>query len=119
VVVISALLAIAAVVKRVPTLKSKQLGAELLDERVARAKSYLAIATPDGTAELPNRPFQEALELQSRVWTMVVAQHEQLWLHGAAIYLREVDAHVPALGSRTVTKKAAPEAPVAPEPVTG
>ncbi len=112
-------LAIAAIVKRTPTLKTMTFGAELLEERVARAKAYLAIATPDGTAELPNRAFHEALDLQSRVWTLVAAQHDQLWLHGAAIYLRDVEQHLPALGSRIGTKRAAPEALPVPEPVTG
>ncbi len=112
-------IAIASIVNRKPKLKSKMFGAELLDERVERAKAYLAIATPEGTSEVPNRALQEARDLQTRVWTLVAAQYDQLWLHGAAIYLRDVDEHVPLLGSRVVTKRGAPDAPPVPEPITG
>jgi hypothetical protein len=112
------IIAIAALVERDLAVNSALIGAHLLDERVERAKTYLAMATPNGTTEMPNRAMRHALEVQSRVWTLVVRQHDQLWLHGAAIYLRDVDAQVPLLGSRHTSKRTEP-AVETPAPVTG
>lgn len=108
-------IAIAAIVNASPAIKAKMFGADELAKRVARAHAYLALATPSRTAELPNLPLAKAVDHQARLWTLVLAQHAELWRHGANIFNREVDEHVPTLNSRVVTKH--PDAPVEPAPV--
>ena len=108
------IIAIAALAKASPEIKAKMFGADRLDERVARAHAYLRMATPSGTAELPNLPLSNAIDHQARLWTLVLAQHAELWRHAANIFGREADAHVPALNSRLVTRHA--NAPVEPAP---
>ena len=108
-------IAIAAIANASPEIRAKMFGAEQLAERVARAHAYLSIATPSGTAELPNLALSKAIDLQSRLWTLVLAQHAELWRHGANVFGSEVDEHVPALNSRVVTKHT--DAPVDPTPV--
>ncbi len=109
-------IAMAAIANASPEIKAKMFGADQLDERVARARTYLDIATPSGTVELPNLALSKALDHQARLWTLVLEQHAELWRHGANLFGDQVDEHVPALNSRVVTKHA--EAPVEPAPVS-
>ncbi len=81
-----------------------------LEMMTARAKEYLANARPPSFPVPKNHQLEAAVEWQSRVWTLLVKQHEQLWRYGAFIFGKQVDESVIPLGSRVRRgKKAATE----------
>lgn len=99
---------------RYPVLEGKLLhSAKELDQMVQRAKALLAVVKPTSLRRT-NDGYAEQLDLQARVWTLLVRQYERLWKDGAFLYGREVDEYVPALGSRVVVKHRAD--PVVPGP---
>ena len=109
---------IAELSQRVPEAKRRlMLGEASLDAMVDRANRLLAKLRPAGARERSNDALTEALEAQSRVWTLVLTKHEELWADGARIFKKDVDAHVPPLLSRS--NKRSPDPVTEPEPAPG
>ena len=97
-------LTIIALPEHYPALKGRLLNTpEELDQMVVRAKALLAVVKPTGLRRA-NHALDQHLDMQARVWTLLVRQYERVWKEGAFIYGREVDQHVPPLGSRVVVK---------------
>ena len=73
-----------------------------------------AFASVD-TADTEQR---EAAAARDRIWTLVERTWERnVWRAGACIFGRDVEKHIPLLGSGTRTRKAAEPNPPAPVPV--
>ena len=89
-----------------------------LAERVTRAKTLLGVLKPTGTGARPNYEYEQALDHESLVWLLVQRQHDALWKDGARNFGRSVEERVPALGSRTVGRHAAPVVPGTPDPAS-
>ena len=100
-------LAIVKLTEKYPVTKPKLMSTDKeLKAMVKRANALLAVARRTGSRDRANDSLARAQALQSRIWKLVVRQHEVLWVHGALLFGRDVDTYVPPLGSRlTVTKK--------------
>ena len=86
---------------------ASDLGAQLLTE------------LRSATAPAKTKQLQEDAEARDRLWTLFVQTWEQnVWRAGAWVWGRDVDDHIPALGSRRPTKSepAAPQPAPAPVP---
>ncbi len=109
---------IAELCHRVPEARRRlMLGAASIDAMVDRANRLLAMLKPAGARERSNDALTAALDDQSRVWTLVLMAHEDLWAEGARIFKKDVDEHVPSLLSRT--NKRSPDPVIEPEPAPG
>ena len=92
--------------ERYPAARSKVVTpAAQLKQMVSDAKSYLSSTRRASFHAARNEAYAAALDTQSRVWTLVLRQHEQLWKYGCEIYGKDVDAHVLPLGSRVVINR--------------
>jgi len=107
-----------ALLDRYPAARSKLVtSAAQLKQMVENAKLYLSSTRRAAFHSNGNEAYAAALDTQSRVWTLVLQQHEQLWKYGCEIYGKAVDEHVLPLGSRVVNRKK--KTPVSPaEPPT-
>ncbi len=109
---------IAELSRRVPEAKRRlMLGGSSLDAMVDRANRLLAMLKPAGARERSPDALTEALDAQSRAWTLVLMAHEDLWADGARIFKKDVDEHVPSLLSRTNKRTTDPV--TEPEPAPG
>ncbi len=85
----------------------------------------LTALRPDAAKKAPNKELVSAADARDRLWTLFEQTWEQhVWRAGAWLYGRDVELHVPLLGTRVHGKRAAkaattPAPTVAPEPVAG
>jgi len=82
-----------------------QVNQVALAQMTANAQTTLAVATPTGRRRRPNIVLVKALDTQARVWTLFVRQHDLLWQDAVRIFGRQVDDHVPRVGSRVLPKR--------------
>lgn len=72
--------------------------------------------TPMKAMPRPKAETLHAIELRDRLYTLLVMRHEELWKVGAYLFGFAVEAHVPLLQTRRITRKARPPALVASSP---
>ena len=96
--------------------KAKLMNSEAeLKAMVERATALLAVAKPiDQPRE--RGALDDAMEVQSRVWTLLCQQYEEVWRYGALLYGRDVDAYVPSLGFRLAKRRGSKSTSPVPAP---
>ena len=88
-----------------PLTKSKLvIGRHKLEDMVQRAKKLLRVVRPSALRRVSVQ-LDEAMNTQSRVWTLLLRQYDVVWAYGALVYGRRVEEYVPPLGSRVVVIK--------------
>lgn len=101
-------LAMVVLINRSTDLKKRsQVTQDALAEMKARAQQLLTLVRPADRRRRVSVTLTKALDTQARVWTLFVRQHDLLWQDAVRIFGRQVDEHVPALGSRVVSKRKA------------
>lgn len=93
------------------TLGKLLLESKELDLMVDRAEALIDVLKPAAAPPLVNRRLERARDVQARVWTLLLRQHEVVWKQGAQLFGKAVDDAVPPLRSRVLRKRKAYGAP--------
>ena len=88
---------------------------EELAAMVTRATALHSVVKPSDQPR-ERRALDDAMKMQSRVWTLLCQQYEEVWRYGALLYGRDVDAYVPSLGFRLAKRRGSKSTSPVPAP---